>query len=202
MSNRIPLLAISACFLLCAACKKNSNNSSGPNPLTGTSWTVNGETTSADMTSTASFGPLTVTVINLIDFRTINNVGTISFTADSLMANGVGYGIDTTYTSITETAASTDTITSPLVTTVPPGNASFRYQLIGQDSIYFPNGSPIALNVDSIQPPIQAKGAHFSISGSMLTITSTINQAGNETVNGITAPTTGTIKSVITLTKQ
>lgn len=202
MSNRSPFIAIAAFLVCCAACKKNNNGSSGPNPLTGTSWTVDGETTNADMTSTASFGPLTVTVINLIDFHTINNVGTISFTADSLMATGVGYGIDTTYTSITETAASTDTILSPLVTTVPPGNASFSYQMIGQDSIYFPNGSPIALNVDSIQPPIAAKGAHFVISGSTLTITSTINQSGNETVHGITAPTTGTIKSVITLTKQ
>ena len=202
MSNRSSLFAIAAFFIFCVACKKNNNDHSGPNPLTGTSWTVDGETTTADMTSTATFGPLTVTVINLIDFRTINNVGSISFTADSLMATGVGYGIDTSYTSITQTAASMDTIVSPLVTTVPPGDASFTYQLIGQDSIYFPNGSPIALNVDSIQPPIAAKGAHFVISGNTLTITSTINQSGNETVNGITAPTTGTIKSVITLTKQ
>lgn len=203
MSNRSSFLAFAACLFICSACKKNNNNgNSGPNPLTGTSWTVEGETTNADMTSTATFGPVSVTVINLIDFHTINNVGTISFTADSLMATGVGYGIDTTYTSITETAASTDTIVSPLVTTVPPANAAFSYKLIGQDSIYFPNGSPIALNVDSIQPPIQAKGAHFNISGSTLTITSTINQSGNETVNGITAPTTGTIKSVITLMKQ
>jgi hypothetical protein len=202
MSNRSSFLVIAVCVLFCAACKKKNNGNSGSNPLTGTSWNVEGETTNADITSTATFGPLSVTVINLIDFRTINNVGTIAFTADSLMATGVGYGIDTSYTSITETAVSTDTTISPLVTTVPPGNAAFSYKVIGQDSIYFPNGSPIALNVDSIQPPIQAKGAHFIISGSTLTITSTINQSGNETVHGVTAPTTGTIKSVINLTKQ
>ena len=76
------------------------------------------------------------------------------------------------------------------------------YELIGQDSVYFPNGSPFKLNVDSVQPPIQINGAHFTITGSTLTFTSTINQSGNETINGITAPTTGMITSVITLSKQ
>ncbi|HTR31677.1 MAG TPA: hypothetical protein VMH27_20535 [Puia sp.] len=203
MTHRLPFVVIAACLLFSAACKKSNNNgNAGPNPLTGTSWNVEGETTSADVTSTATFGPLSVTVINLIDFHTIDNTGTISFTSDSLNATGVGYSIDTSYTSITQTPVSSDTIISPLATTVPPGNASFSYKLIGQDSIYFPNGSPIALNVDSIQPPIEAKGAHFTINGTTLTITSTINQSGNETVNGITAPTTGTIRSVITLSKQ
>jgi hypothetical protein len=199
MSNRSPFLAIAFCLLFSVACKKS--NHSGPNPLTG-GWTFVGETTNADITSTASFGPISVTVINLIDFRTINNMGSITFTADSLDAVGVGYTIDTTYTTYTNTGLAIDTTVSPLVTTVKPANTSFSYKLIGQDSIFFPNGSPFALNVDSIQPPIQINGAHFTISGNVLTFTSKLNQSGNETVNGITAPTTGTISSVITLSKQ
>ena len=147
------------------------------------------------------FGPISVTVVNLIDFRTIDNMGSLNFTSDSLDAVGVGYTIDTTYTTYTTTGGITDTTVSSLMTTVQPTNTSASYQLIGQDSIYFPNGSPFAFNVDSIQPPIQINGAHFTISGSTLTITSTLNQSGNETVNGITAPTTGTVSSVITLSK-
>ena len=199
MSNRSPFFAIAICLLLSVACKKS--NHSGPNPLPG-SWAFEGENTNADITSIATFGPVSVTVINLIDFRTIDNLGTITFTSDSLDAVGVGYTIDTTYTTITNTGISIDTTISPLSTTATPANASFSYKLIGSDSIYFPNGSPFSLNVDSIQPPIQINGAHFTISGSTLTMTSTIHQSGNETVDGITAPTTGTIKSVITLSKQ
>jgi hypothetical protein len=185
------------------ACKKSnhSGSNSGPNPLTG-NWNFVGETTNADITSTASFGPISVKVVNLIDFRTIDNMGSLNFTSDSLDAVGVGYSIDTTYTTFTTTGGITDTTVSSLMTTVQPTNTSASYQLIGQDSIYFPNGSPFAFNVDSIQPPIQINGAHFTISGSTLTITSTLNQSGNETVNGITAPTTGTVSSVITLSKQ
>ncbi len=203
MSNRLSFLAIAICLLLSVACKKSnhSGTNSGPNPLTG-NWTYEGETTNADITSTASFGPLTVKVVNLIDFRTLNNVGGLTFTSDSLDAVGVGYSIDTTYTTYTYTGGNIDTTVSPLIATTKPTNTSVSYELIGQDSIYFPNGSPFTFNVDSIQPPIQINGAHFTISGTTLTFTSTLNQSGNETVNGITAPTTGVISSVITFSKQ
>jgi hypothetical protein len=203
MLNRASLLAIAICLLFSVACKKSSKpgGNSTPSPLAG-SWNFAGETTDANITSTATFGPISVKVVNLIDFRTLNNVGSLTFTNDSLDAVGVGYSIDTTYTTYTYTGLAIDTAVSPLVATTQPTNTSVSYQLIGQDSIYFPNGSPFTLNVDSIQPPISINGAHFTISGTTLTFTSTLNQSGNETINGITAPTTGTISSVITLSKQ
>jgi len=202
MLNRSSFLAIGFCLLFSVACKKgNHAGSNGPNPLVG-SWTFVGETTNADITSTISIGPITGTVINLIDFRTINNAGNLTFTSDSLNAVEVGYSIDTTYTTIESAGGVSDTSVSSLTATAQPTDTASTYQLIGQDSIYFPNGSPFALNIDSIQPPIQIKGAHVTISGTTLTITSTINQSGNESINGITAPTTGTIKSVITLSQQ
>jgi hypothetical protein len=199
MSNRSPFLAIAICVLFSMACKKS--NHSGPNPLPG-NWTFDGETTNANITSTATFGPLQIKVVNLIDFRTIDNVGSVTFTSDSLDVVGIGYAIDTTYTAYTYTGLTIDTTISPLTATAKPATTAFSYQLIGQDSIYFPNGSPFDLNIDSIQPPIRINGAHFTISGATLTIKSTINQSGNETVNGITAPTTGTGNSVITFTRQ
>jgi hypothetical protein len=202
MLNRSLLLAVATCLLFSVACKKsNHSGNSGPNPLVGT-WSFDGETSNANITSSISIGPITGQVINLIDFRTLNNVGSLTFTSDSLNALGVGYTIDTTYITIESAGGIADTTVSSLTSTAQPTNTSVSYELIGQDSIYFPNGSPFKLNIDSIQPPIQINGAHFTISGSTLTVTSTINQSGNETVNGITAPTTGTITSVITLSKQ
>jgi hypothetical protein len=202
MLNRFFLLAIAFCLLFSVACKKsNHSGNSGSNPLVG-SWTFVGETTNANITSSISIGPITAQVINLIDFRTINNAGSLIFTSDSLDAVGVGYSIDTSYVTIESAGGVSDTSVSPLTATVKPTDTASSYQLIGQDSIYFPNGSPFAMNIDSIQPPIQINGGHFTISGTTLTITSTINQSGNETINGITAPTTGTISSVITLSKQ
>jgi len=202
MLNRSLLLVAAFCLLFSVACKKsNHSGNSTPSPLAG-SWTFDGETSNINITSSISIGPIKAQVINLIDFRTINNVGSLTFTSDSLDAVGVGYSIDTSYTTIESVGGISDTTVSSLVTTANATDTASSYQLIGQDSIYFPNGSPFAFNIDSIQPPIQIKGAHFTISGSTLTFTSTINQSGNETINGITAPTTGTITSVITLSKQ
>jgi hypothetical protein len=201
MPNRIPLLVIAVCLLLTVACKKsNHSGNSGPNPLLG-SWTFAGETTNATVTYTASFGPISVKVVNLIDFRTIDNTGSFNFTSDSLDAIQVGYSIDTTYTSYAYTGLTIDTTVSPLTNTTPPANTSSNYELIGNDSIYFPHGSPFAVAADSVQPPIQINGAHFTISGNTLTLTSTINQSGNANLGGVTVPATGTGTSVITLTK-
>jgi hypothetical protein len=202
MLNRSLVLVLSFCLLFSVACKKSNHSSnSGSNPLVG-SWTFVGETTNADITSSISIGPITAQVINLIDFRTINNSGSLTFTSDSLDAVGVGYSIDTSYVTIESAGGVSDTSVSPLTATVKATDTASSYQLIGQDSIYFPNGSPFAMNIDSIQPPIKINGGHFTISGATLIITSTISQSGNETINGITAPTTGTISSVITLSKQ
>jgi hypothetical protein len=199
MLNRFALLSVVFFLLVFSACKKSNN--SGTNPLTG-SWTFAAEKSNANITASESLGPISINVLAIVDFRTIDNAGTFTFTADSLKGIGVGYTIDTTYDTYVTTGGVTDTTVSPLKTTVASTNSAASYQLIGQDSIYFPNGSPFAVSVDTGQAPVEIKGAHFSISGSTLTLTSTFTQTGNETVNGFTAPTTGHISSVITMTKQ
>lgn len=202
MMYRLTLLTAACCTLLLAACKKNNNGgNSGPNPLIG-NWTFDNETSNATATSTAMVGPLSVKVVNLLDFKTIDNTGGIAFNSDSMVLTGVGYDIDTTVTTYTYTGLTIDTSTSPLTETVPPADTLTTYKLIGQDSLYFPSGLPFAVNLQGFQPTIQIMGVHFKVNGATLTMTSTINQTGQETYNGITAPTTVLVNSVITLTKQ
>ncbi|HEV2352602.1 MAG TPA: hypothetical protein VGR89_00025 [Puia sp.] len=202
MIHRVTLLAAICCLFLAGACKKSkSGNNPANNPLTG-SWTFDGETSNGNATSTVMVGPLSVKVVSVIAFRTINNAGTVTFNSDSMVLMGLAYGIDTSFTTYTYTGLTVDSTQVPFASTVPPSDTLVTYQLIGQDSIYFPNGSPFAVNVDSLQPPIQIKGAHFSISGTNLTLTSTINQTSNATVNGITAPATVSLKGIVNLTKQ
>ena len=203
MLNRFIFFSVFCLLLVFSACKKsnNSGSNSGPNPLTG-SWQFTSETSNANITATETLGPISVNVLAVVDFRTINNTGTFTFTADTLQAINLGYSIDTTYTAYTTAGGVTDTSYYPLKTTVAPANSSASYKLIGQDSIYFPNGSPFSVNVDTGQAPVEITGAHFSIVGSTLTLTSIFTKTSTETVGGITAPTTGHISSVITMTKQ
>lgn len=201
MLNRFTLLSAAFCLLIFAACKKSNSGGNPSDPLVG-NWTFTGETSNAHVTASESLGPVSLELVDPIVFRTINNTGTFTFTSDSLDAAGIGYTVDTTYTSYLYTGATVDSTTDTLNVTQPPTSSNVTYQLVGTDSINFPSGSPFALKIDSGQQTIQINGAHFTISGSTLTLTSTLTQTVNEMLDGVSIPTTAQVSSVITLTKQ
>lgn len=199
MANKITVLSAVLALFMMGACKKsNSGSSSTPNPLTGT-WNFVDLSSNANLTATES-GIISAQLIDIIDFTTIDNSGTITFTADSMAGSGIGYSIDTTYTTYTYVGATGDTVTTPYTTTISPTSSSTSYQLIGSDSIYFGAGTPFSVSLYA-GDTVKIEGAHFSISGSTLTLTSTIDQAGNVTYNSLTVPSITEIKSTITLSK-
>jgi len=200
MANKITVLSAVFVIIVMGACKKsNSGSSSSTNPLTGTTWNFVDLSSNATLTATET-GIISATVIDKTDFTTIDNSGTITFTADSMAGSGVGYTIDTTYTTYTYVAGTGDTVTTPYTTMISPTSSSTSYQLIGSDSIYFGSGTPFSVSLYA-GDTVKIEGAHFSISGNTLTLTSTVNQAGNVTYNSITAPSVTQINSTITLSK-
>jgi hypothetical protein len=187
MVNKITVLSAVLVLFMMGACKKsNSGSSSSTNPLTGTTWNFVDLTSDANLTATES-GLISGKIVDITDFTTIDNSGTITFTADSMSGSGIGYTIDTTYT--TYTYSDQRAILSRLLTRqlLPPPLPATSYQLIGTDSIYFGSGTPFSVSLYA-GDTIKIEGAHFTISGNTLTLTSTIDQAGNVTYEGITAP--------------
>jgi len=200
MANKITVLSAVFVILMMGACKKsNSGTSSSTNSLAGGTWNFVDLSSNAKLTATES-GIISATVIDVTAFTTIDNSGAITFTADSMAGSGIGYTIDTTYTTYTYAAGSGDTVTTPYTTTISPTSSSTSYQLIGSDSIYFGSGTPFSVSLYA-GDTVKIEGAHFSISGNTLTLTSIINQAGNVTYNSITAPSVTQINSTITLSK-
>ena len=200
MANKITVLSAILVVLIIGACKKsNSGSSSSTNPLTGGTWNFVDLSSNANLTATES-GLISGKIVDITDFTTIDNSGTITFTADSMSGSGIGYTIDTTYTTYTYVGSTSDTVTTPYTTTIAPTSSSTSYQLIGSDSIYFGSGTPFSVSLYA-GDTIKIEGAHFSISGNTLTLTSIINQAGNVTYNSITAPSVTQINSTITLSK-
>lgn len=203
MMNKFTLVSAAFILLAIGACKKsNSGGGSGPgsDPLTG-NWNFTSMTSNATITASESFGPITTKVVDVVDFTTKNNMGSFVFTADSLAASGLGYTIDTTYTTYTYVGTTGDTVVTPINTTIPPASSTEAYTLVGSDSINFPGATPFTVGLSTGQS-VQISGAHFAISGTTLTLTSTINQTTSETFGGITAPATTQAKTIITLTKQ
>jgi len=200
MVNKITFLSAVLVLFVTVACKKSNSGSGGStNPLTGTTWNFVDLSSNANLTATES-GLISGKIVDITDFTTIDNSGTITFTADSMSGSGIGYTIDTTYTTYTYVGSTSDTVTTPYTTTIAPTSSSTSYQLIGSDSIYFGAGTPFSVSLYA-GDTIKIEGAHFSISGNTLTLTSTIDQAGNVTYEGITAPSVTQITSKIILSK-
>jgi hypothetical protein len=201
MVKNITVLSAVLVILAMGACKKsNSGGSSGStNPLSGETWTFVDLSSDANLTATES-GLISGKIVDITDFTTIDNSGTITFTADSMSGSGIGYTIDTTYTTYTYVGSTSDTVTTPYTTTIAPTSSSTSYQLIGTDSIYFGSGTPFSVSLYA-GDTVKIEGAHFTISGNTLTLTSTIDQAGNVTYEGITAPSVTQITSKIILSK-
>ncbi len=202
MTNKFNLISAVLLLLTIGACKKSnsSGGNSGSNPLTG-NWNFVSITSNAQVSGSETIGPFTTQIVEITDFTTKNNVGALDFTADSVATVGLGYTIDTTYTTYTYVGGAGDTVVTPFTTTVAPASSTAAYRLVGQDSIYFPGATPFSVGVSN-GPTVEINGAHFTVSGNTLTLTSTILQTANETFDGITAPATTQAKSTITLTKQ
>jgi hypothetical protein len=200
MVNKVTFLSAVLVLFMTGACKKSNNsNSTTTNPLAGGTWNFVDLSSDAKLTATES-GIISAQIVDVTDFTTIDNSGTISFTADSMSGSGIGYTIDTTYTTYTYIGTTEDSTTTPYTTTVSPTSSSSGYQLIGTDSIYFGAGTPFSVTLYA-GDTVKIEGVHFTINGNTLTFTSAINQAGNVTYEGVTAPSVTQINSTITLSK-
>lgn len=199
MANKMIVLFTVVVLFMMGACKKsNSSSNSSTNPLAGTTWNFISLTSDANLTATETgIGQ----AVDIIDFTTIDNSGTISFSADSMSGSGIGYTIDTSYTTISTAGTNPpDTVTTPYTTTIAPTSSSTSYKLIGTDSLYFGATTPFAVSL-SAGDTIKIEGAHFTISGNTLTLNSSINQAGTVSEGFVTVPSVTVIKSTITLSK-
>ncbi len=194
-------------LLLLAACSKNTsrpNGSSNSTQLVG-SYSFLYMTTKINVTESASFAGQTITGLILAGYKTQQNTGIVVFSADSAMANGIGYSYDTTATVITNVpGAAPDTTVQAFTGSVPATTSSSEYQIIGTDSVYFPGGVLGAGGITTgagaaIAPPT---GGHFTISGDTLIITTKISQTYPDNIEGLPTTANANVNATIKLLKQ
>ena len=193
-------------LLLLAACSKNTskpNGSSNSTQLVG-SYEFLYLTTNINVTESGSFAGQTGSAVILSGYKTQQNTGTVVFTADSAMGNGIGYSYDTIATVIKILpGAAPDTTVQSLTGSVPATTSTSKYQIIGADSVYFPGGvlgsGGITGAPAAIAPPT---GGHFTIKGDTLSITTKINQTYPDNIEGIPTTATAVVNATIILLKQ
>lgn len=197
--RKFSLLAGIGFMVLLAACSKNTSRPSGGSnsPLTG-NYTFLYTTGNVNQTEQVTALGSTFNIVTTGSFRSINNAGTIQFTADSAIATGLGYDIDTTFTMVTyQNGSVANTSSQAFTQSFPPATSTSKYQVIGTDSVYFPGG---ALGTGSLTGGTQVApptGGHFTFAGDTLKITSKLNQTYPDNVSGV--PTTAMIVADVTI---
>lgn len=187
MRRSFVLVAVCSCLLVALSCKKSAQPPAS-NAVTGT-WNLVNVNVQSRVTAVQS-GDTSISYPNYI---TVHNTGSISFTIDSMAMSGIGYSVDTSfYTYFYLKGVIVDTVSSPLVATVPPTSIGSPYKMVNTDSLYFPNSGVFPTLVGTSMT--QGQGVHFVVSGDTLRLTS---QSSDTTTTQVVVG-----KAVITLVKQ
>jgi hypothetical protein len=202
------LLALLTFSLL--SCQKElsfENRSPGNNPtsLLGV-WKFNGLSTAVESGTTFVYGGIPGRVVARYATTTQNNKGILTITADKMQTSELGYTIATdvkvsTYAGGVLIDEQDDYIDFEL----PSSSASSEYQQIGNDSLYFPNGSIFDIpdtNGQQLPGASEPFGARFAISGDTLYIQSAINRSAIVVQNGMEYEITQKVDGISSFIRQ
>lgn len=190
ISALLPVLALSLLFFSCqkelsvdtTGAGGNNGNNNEPATLTG-NW--NFLHLYMDVSSTATGNVLGSALKSVTAYKTtsVNNTGTLSFTADKFSVANMGYRLlDTAHVSYTGYFNEEEDI--PFDFDIEPYSGSGKYQQVGSDSLYFPDGSVFqGLEIDGQEiTSSAASGAKYAIKSDTLLIYANVNVTKDTTI--------------------
>jgi hypothetical protein len=135
------------------------------------------------------------------DYTTIDNHGTIVFDASKLTTTGISYSVNSVSSNyFYQDDELIDSISFPLVVTIPPISSAGTYKLIGADSIYISAGLvPAAGSGGAIT---EGSGGRYKLDGKVLTITQHFLKDSVFTESGISYHQRESAVSSIVMEKQ
>ncbi len=168
--KKVFIFGLLSAIVLLAACKKDKNGSNASIEGTYKLKYISAKTSSSVI---GNYGDKTVTTS---EYTTTNNQGTITLSNGALTATGLTYSVDTRANLYEYFGTDLlDSSSYPFSFTLPASNSASQYQLIGADSIYFPQGG-ITSGADGSGYQSIANGGHYSFSGNLLTITEVVSK--------------------------
>jgi len=203
--RKYAFLVAAGCLVFVAACRKNTSTPGGSSGQLVGNYAFLYLTTNINVNESATILGQTASATIIGGYKSQQNTGTVSFTADSAIGNGIGYSYDTTMMVVENLpGAGADTTYQRLSDTVPATSSSSKYQIIGTDSVYFPGGvlgtgGALAGAPVAVAPPT---GGHFSFVGDTLIITTRINTTYPDNTFGVPATAVANVNATIKLLKQ
>ena len=163
---KLVIPAILITMVMLASCKKDKTSAT----TSGIEGTYKFKSFSAQTQSSIA-GNLGDKIVTLSDYTTTNNGGTLTFANNTVTVTGLTYSVNTQaefYEYYNNSLL--DSASYPFNFTLPASNSTAQYQLVGTDSIYFPNGGITTISDGSGTYQGKAGGGRYSINGNVLTI--------------------------------
>jgi hypothetical protein len=163
-----------AAIILFTACQKGiepfdgSNPSPTENALLGT-WRFVSVTAHTESTQEYTESGTDYKTVGISDYTTTDSTGTITFDDSTVNSKDISYKVSSkiiTYNYQNDVLI--DTTQMPFSAALDSTSSSGKYELIGSDSIYFPEGF---IYVSDVTTQSEPSGGRISINGNMLTIT-------------------------------
>jgi hypothetical protein len=172
MRTRTVWMFISVFCIFFIACKKD-NNTTSTSSLSG-DWTFEGfnaQTSSTDIDNEGGEIFKTVTTSN---YTTTANGGTVNISGNTMTGTGITYSANMlVFVSDYDDDVLDDTLSTFLPINIPPTNSVSTFDVIGSDSIHYTGASMFGSGGNGSPA---SDGAKFSISGDILTLTSSVIQ--------------------------
>lgn len=176
--KRNSYLCLLVIITVIASCKKDDAKTSSSS-IEGT-YSFKSLTAKTNSTITGDDGEKVVTVTN---YSTTNNMGTVVFDNSKVTNTGLSYSVNSIATGyFYEDNVLIDSTSYPFTVSIPATNSVSSYQLIGADSIYFPNGSISSGLAGGESIP---SGGRYTIAGNLLTISMRVAKDSAFTDSGI-----------------
>lgn len=194
------------------SCQKElsfENPSPGNNPasLLGV-WKFNGLSTAVESGTTFDYGGVPGRIVATYATTTQNNKGILTITADKMETTDLGYTISANVKIITYLGGipvDPQPQEEQLDFELPSSSASSDYQQIGNDSLYFPNGSIFDIpdtNGQQLPGASEPFGAKYAINGDTLFIRSAVNRSTIVVQNGMEYEITQKVDGVSSFIRQ
>lgn len=195
MKNK-QLLYLFAALAIIASCKKDDTKTNATG-IDGT-YKFNGIHATTNSTITTDDGEKTIT---LSDWTSTNNQGTLVFENGQVTNTNFSYSVNSVSKGYYyQDNLLMDSVSSPLVVTIPTTNSVSTYQLIGSDSIYFPKGGFVAIG--STTTTSNPGGGHYKLSGNQLILNVSGTKDSTFSDSGVMYNVQQSVVSSIVLLKQ
>jgi hypothetical protein len=194
--KRNQILYLFAALAILVSCKKDDVKPDATG-IDGT-YKFNGMHAKTSNTLTSDDGEK---IVSLAEWSSADNKGTIVFKNLVATNTNFSYSVSSTVTyNYYEDNKLITSMTSPFEVTIPNTNSVSTYQLIGADSIYFPQGGLVSIGTTTSSS--NAGGGHYKLSGNTLTFDMSGTKDSTFSDSGIKYTVKQSVTASVILIKQ